>query len=95
MKSIGPFFSYRSILMRGEQMINAKTLPRLPKPAFLLLQLILIFAYGCSPKLTDIVIVFPTDTNPPPTAIAQEQPSATQSPASHGHIDTFRANSCF
>jgi ABC-type branched-subunit amino acid transport system substrate-binding protein len=62
-------------------MINAKTLPWLHKPAFLLLQLILIFVYGCSPKLTDTVIVFPTDTITPPSAIAQEQPTATQSPA--------------
>ena len=62
-------------------MINAKTHPWLTKSAFLLLQLILIFAYGCSPKLTDIVIVFPTDTITPSTAIAQEQPTATQSPA--------------
>lgn len=62
-------------------MINANTIPWLPKPAFLLLQLILIFVYGCSPKLTDIVIVFPTDTITPPTEIAQEHPTATQSPA--------------
>jgi branched-chain amino acid transport system substrate-binding protein len=61
-------------------MINAKTSPWLRKFAFLLLQLILIFAYGCGPQPTEIVIIFPTGTIAP-TAIAQEQPTAAQSPA--------------
>jgi ABC-type branched-subunit amino acid transport system substrate-binding protein len=61
-------------------MINAKAHPVPHKSAFLLLQLILILVYGCSPKLTDTVIVFPTETITP-AAIAQEQPTATQSPA--------------
>ena len=59
-------------------MINTKTLPWLYKAVFLLVQLILIFAFGCSPRLTDTVIVFPTETSTP-IAIVQEQPAATQS----------------
>lgn len=61
-------------------MINAKTPLWLRKSALLLLQLILIFAYGCGPQPTEIVIIFPTGTIAP-TAIAQEPPTATQSPA--------------
>jgi branched-chain amino acid transport system substrate-binding protein len=66
--------------MIGEKMINAKTPLWLRKSAFLLLQLILIFAYGCGPQPTEIVIIFPTETIPP-TTIAREQPTAAQSPA--------------
>jgi branched-chain amino acid transport system substrate-binding protein len=62
-------------------MINSKTPPWLRKSAFLLLQLILILVYGCGLQPTEIVIVFPT-ARIAPTAIAQEQPTATQSPQS-------------
>ena len=61
-------------------MINAKTLPWQRKSAFVLLQLILILAYGCGPRPTEIVIIFPTQTITP-AAIAQEQPTALQPPA--------------
>lgn len=66
-------------------MINSKTPSWLRKTAFLLMQLILIFAYGCGSQPTEFVVIFPTETIAPTaveqTAVAQVQLTAIPSSA--------------
>jgi branched-chain amino acid transport system substrate-binding protein len=70
-----------SDLATGEKMINAKIIVWIRKSTFLLWLITLIFAFGCGPAATEIVIVFPTATgSPTPTPSPTAQPTETQIP---------------
>jgi branched-chain amino acid transport system substrate-binding protein len=63
-------------------MIDVKVIVWIRKSAFLLSQMILLFAFGCGPApTTEIAIVSPTATrSPTPTRIPTAQPTETQTP---------------
>jgi branched-chain amino acid transport system substrate-binding protein len=64
-------------------MINAIIIPWIRKAVLLLSQMILIFAFGCSPGETEIVVIFPTETGLPTPAVSPTaQPTEAQIPDS-------------
>jgi len=72
-------------------MINAKKFPWIRKSAPFVAHMILIFALGCGPQPTEIIIIFPTATSsitPTPEPTETEIPTFTPAPSATPFVPT-------